>query len=288
MTNTPTTSTERRVAQRDRRRIVNTTRGMLPERRAAQQDRRRNAPAPRPQPAKPPAEHDRLCDEGLKALALYDLEGYELAVTSLREALKVDPSFPRPHAGLAEAYAHWAFRREIDGLEFQSYLDLALEHAESAVELAPQRSSSHLSMAIALRRGRHADPERRKAEAMIALERDPNSARAWYEHWRAFGYFMTDPSLEKALELDPKLFAAHHDRAVVVCEDGRYAEAVQGFRAALAINPRNSLALYNLAMTLMRMDAMDAAKKVLLHAQRLHPGMALIAAGLKTLETEEE
>ncbi len=225
-----------------------------------------------------------LLERAQKALRSYDPQGYAEAVGLFRDCLSGQPNNASALAGLAETYAYWGFRRELEGKDAQSYYDLAYETAERSVQVASGLADAHRAMAVALRRGDKADAERRKAETLIAIELAPEDARAWYEHWKAFGYDPEDPSIFKALDFDPKLFPAHHDLAVVLCEHGRLDEAIDRMRTALEMMPRNGLGLYNLAMFLHRKGIDEGARRIIRHAAAVCPGDPLIASGASLIE----
>lgn len=248
-------------------------------------DAAEKSPAAGSAPARP-KEEPGLLARAQAALRLYDPQGYSEAVALFRDCLAGQPNNASALAGLAETYAYWGFRRELEGKDAQSYYDLAYESAERAVQVAAGLADAHRAMAIALRRGEKADAERRKAETLIAVELAPEDARAWYEHWKAFGYDPEDPAIAKALDFDPKLFAAHHDLAVALCEHGRIDEAIDRMRSALEMMPRNGLGLYNLAMFLHRKGIPEGARRILRHAAVVCPGDPLIAAGNSLIEEE--
>ncbi len=220
---------------------------------------------------------------GCEKLALYDIEGYEEAVAYFLQAIAENPADASAHAGLAEAYAYWGFRRELEGAECASYYALAYDAAKTALQRAPEKSETHRAMSAALRRGKHANPDRRKAEILVALDLDPLDAKNWYEHWRAFGYDLSSSSIWRALELDPGLCSAHIDLGAVFTEEGRLDEAVQHLAKAVQLSPRNSLAYYDLAMVLDRLGRRDQAREVLEQAKKMHPDLVLIDEGLKLL-----
>ncbi len=221
--------------------------------------------------------------EGLNALRLYDLEGYETAVARLRQVLSDAPECAEAHAALGETYAYWGFRQELEGTDAQSLYDLALQHARLALQAGPESSSSHRSMAVALRRGERHDPERRLQEIMSAIDLDPKSAENWYELWRASGYDPDDASIGKALALDSNLVGACVDLGVALYQHGRPAGAVEYFLKALKINPRHTLASYNLAMVLDEQGDHVRAGLVMRRALELRPGDPLLESGRRLL-----
>ena len=225
-----------------------------------------------------------LLEQGRKHLALFDVDGYQDAVACFREALDEDKSCAAAWGSLAEAYAHWGFRQELDGESPEICYEFAYQFAEKALALAFKEGASHRAMAAALHRGARADAERRRAESSAAVELGPTDAENWYEHWRAFGYDLADTSIRRVLSLNPSHFAAYHDVAVALCEKDRLQEAEKWMRMALAIHPRHSLALFNLAMIAERQGRAADAVSGLRAAGALYPASRLIQDQLAALE----
>lgn len=222
--------------------------------------------------------------QGRRHMQLFEPRGFEEAVASLWEAIDVDPSFPLSYSALAETYSYWGFRKEISGGEAQSYYDLALQQAGVALKQAPQRAESHRACAMALRRGRNADPERRLRAARRAVELDPMGAENWYELWRCMDYRPEDGAVRRALELNPALFAALNDLGAAHCERGEYQEAVFRFRQALEVNPSSILARCNLAMVFARQGRGEEARAELRLAAEQDPDDELLRRDRAFLE----
>lgn len=221
--------------------------------------------------------------DGMRAFRLYDIEGYEEAVVHLRHATDLEPSFGPGWAALAEVYSHWGFRSEIAGDDGRSFYALSHQYAKSALGFAPERSDSHRAMAVALRWGAHADPVARRAEILTALDLDPMDASNWHEYWRAAGYPLPESAIDRCLELDPRHCGARIDLGAALFARRRYQEAAREFALALQVNPRNSLAGYNLAMALDRLGHRNKAVDILFRAMKLRPNDALLQDGLKHL-----
>ena len=134
-----------------------------------------------------------------------------------------------------------------------------------------------------MRRGTNSDIERSRSEILVALDLRDDDADTWYQYWRAFGYEVGDPSIQRALDLDPELCGAYNDMAAALCGHDRFDEALSYLQAALKLNPRNSLVQYNLAMVLDRMDRADKGLAVLNRARRMLPNDPLLERGWAAL-----
>ncbi len=75
--------------------------------------------------------------------------------------------------------------------------------------------------------------------------------------------------------------APHIDLGAALAESGRLEESVSEFVRALELNPRNSLALYDLAMVCLRLDRPDRANALLERGLAAHPGDPLLLLGRK-------
>lgn len=215
---------------------------------------------------------------------LFDVPDYEEAVPLLKEAIELSPAYAPAYSELAETYAYWAFRREIAGQEHQSLYLLAHDCAETALKLDPRLPAAHRAMAVSLRRGPKADPQRRAKEVNEALALDPRDAESLCEKWRIDGYDPENPDLRRVLELSPGFIAVHIDLGAVLCELERFPEALSELQKAVELNPSNVQAYYDIAMTLDRMGLRQKALELLSKALRLRPEDPLLEQGRALLE----
>lgn len=221
---------------------------------------------------------------GRKMQRLFDLEGYKEAIPLYMEARELEPESAPVRVALAETYSYWGFRRDIVGQECRTYYELSYEEACNALEMAPERPESHRAMAIALRYGARADPVRRVKEAEEAFRLNPYDAENCYEFWRALGFKIESSLIYKTLALDPSLFAAHNDLGVAHFRAKRLGESKYYFQKALAINPRNVLGRYNMAMVLAGSGRHGDAISLLEETARLHPDDPLPPKGIALLQ----
>lgn len=226
---------------------------------------------------------DALVRDAREKMALFDPEGYEEAVALLREAITDRPDCAAAYAALAEAYSYWGFRREINGEENRSFYDLSLEYAEMALALGAERADAHRAMAVAVRCGPHADPEKRREEVQVALDLGPEDPENWVEAWRAAGYPLGGGAVARILAMRPPHLGALIDLGAVQCERGLLDDAVETLRRAIRIHPRNTLAYYDLAMTFDRQRRRDQALSILRKVGQLRPGDPLVEHALEFL-----
>lgn len=220
---------------------------------------------------------------GRRMMRTFDAPGYEEAVRAFRLALELDPDSVGARALLSETYSHWGFREELNGRDAQDYYDLSLEFAEEAVRLGADRPESRRALSVALRRGARADAERSREESRAALELREDDADSLYQHWRASGYDVASPAIQRALELDPEHCGAYIDLGAAHYANDQFPEALACLQAALKINPRNTLTQYNLAMVLDRVGMAEKALAVLRRARQLCPGNPLLETGWSSL-----
>jgi len=223
---------------------------------------------------------------GKRKTLLFDIEGYVDAVPLFLQALEVSADNPLVYSAMAETYSYWGRRREINGQECLSYYNLAYDYARQALSLDPDLSQAHRAMAVALRGGEMCDGQARRTEARRAMELNPYDGETCWEFWRSHGSGPDDPIVFKAIVLDPLLCGAQNDLGVSLCERGRLDEAVFHLKAALRLNPRNSLFQYNLAMVCLRKGLLLDAERILAAAREMHRDDPLVLSGMELVKAE--
>jgi tetratricopeptide (TPR) repeat protein len=145
-------------------------------------------------------------------------EGNEAAIAAFEKAVAADPNFAAAHAELAQAYVWKLFLFDPDDKELAEKAFVAVEKA-------------------------------------LALDAD--SAVAYLARgrllWTPANHFPHDRSIReyrRALALDPALYEARNQLALVYCHIGALDEALQESRQALNADPNNHLAQFRIAETL--------------------------------------
>jgi Flp pilus assembly protein TadD len=164
------------------------------------------------------------------------------AVEALRKALELTPEDPDTLA-LMGAYLSEAGRAQ----EAVDLLEAHTERSEPALDVLTARG-----MALA-HLGRFAEALQTFAAAQ---ELDPSNAMALVNV--ATVYLMAQDlprargALERALAMNPGLARAHNSLGVIAARSGRPEEAIDHWRRAVEIEPREFDTLFNLGMLLLR------------------------------------
>lgn len=249
------------------------------------------AAAAGPEPPTPAAEAFAKGQEHLGHRTADDLRA---AIQDFQRATAADATFAPAYAGLAEAFAllfdyRGAREAALHGIGLDDHL--AAAHAvlgfvklhgdwdwagaetelRRAVELDPQRATSHLWYAILLEvTGRSAEAVQEARKAVELQPRDaPMRAGLGYRLYWARRYDEAVTELGAALQLDPKLETAQYFIGRTRVQQGRFPEARAAFTRAQELSPKDA----NLKSAGAYLDALSGhrkqAEKVLSDLERL-------------------
>jgi TolB-like protein/Tfp pilus assembly protein PilF len=156
-----------------------------------------------------PAAHDYY----LHGLLLLNAEEDADALTSLREAVRIDPKSPQAHAALAECLGRMA----VSGvMPYREAYAAQKSEAEQAIALDPSQAEAHAEL----------------AEAVMSLDWD----------WQTAGQ-----EFNRALELNPNSAYTHQKYAIYLLYQGRTAEAIAQADAGAELAPTSALSFRNQA-----------------------------------------
>ena len=212
-----------------------------------------------------PAAHEAYL-KGLYHWNFHTGDELQKAIAEYQRAIAIDPSYALAYVGLADAYHVLPFNGDADP---QLVFPKAQEAARKAVELDPQLSRAHSTLAIGLSRydwdraaaerefklaialspndswapalyaellsleGRH---DEAIAQAARARELDPISGPVCLQYGRAFlyarQYDRATRAFEQSLEVNPKFWPLHLFLGETYQQQGRYAEALAELRQA--------------------------------------------------------
>jgi serine/threonine protein kinase/tetratricopeptide (TPR) repeat protein len=207
--------------------------------------------------------------EGTGYLQNYDEpENIDSAISVLRQALTLDPSYALAYAGLGRAYlkkyentkdTQWVNEsREACGkaLKLDSKLaaahtclgslyaatgsyEQAAEELERAVQAEPTNDAAYRSLAQAYERlGKPAEAEKTYQRA-IRLRPDYWAGYSWLGHFyfTQGRYADAERMYEKVIALAPHSFMGHDNLGGIELSAGDYADAIQAFERSIAIRP---------------------------------------------------
>jgi TolB-like protein/DNA-binding winged helix-turn-helix (wHTH) protein/Flp pilus assembly protein TadD len=176
--------------------------------------------------------------------------GYLDAIDHFLRAIQIDPQYPEPYAGLADAYA---LLGSLGGASIprRDAMNNARSIARKALELDPAMAEAHTSLAFVLM---HYDWDFAAAEKeyLRAIDLNPNYATA--HQWYAVNLAVTDrmdaalAELRHAQELDPLSLIISADIGELLGCARRYEDAATQLQATLKMDPNFLLAHYDLVV----------------------------------------
>lgn len=203
------------------------------------------------------------------------------ALAAFDEAIRLDPKYARAHVGRSEILV----RLGSNGyLPFDTAFEQARRAAQQAMALAPDLAESYVALSITLgfvERDQKASLE--AAERALALNPGSLDVQGNYSQL-ASSIGRRDEAIASGLaaaELDPLSPEAHIGLASTYYFAGRFAEAEQAARRAIALAPDHTSSHYTLGMVLLSQrqdaDALAEFEKESVRWQRM-TGRALVFA----------
>ena len=217
------------------------------------------------------------------------------AAEHFNQAIRIDPNFALPYAGLAVLYSHggaalaggpletrakareWAKKAlELDGTSAEAYTALAsVDQADwdwrgadhnfmRAIELNPNYTTARSWYAQFLSGLRRFEEAQRQTQ--FVLELDPLSpdlvTHAVVPYWQAGRIDEAMAQWRKVIELEPNYRWAHHFLGRGYLAKGMYAEAIEEFQKSIALGERSPIDLGLLVNAYARAGQREAARKV--------------------------
>jgi serine/threonine protein kinase/Flp pilus assembly protein TadD len=207
-------------------------------------------------------------------------ENIEPAVTLFEQALRVDPTYARAHAGLGEAF--WR-RYEMTG--DSRWVESAFEECRSAVEIDEFDVAGHVCL------GHLYNGTGRTEEAISELELakslDPandQALRGLADAYLTDGEFqLAEETYKEAIALRPHYWAGYNWLGIFYIRQGRYAEAIQSFEEVVRLAPDSYRGYSNLGAAYYYAERRVEARRAFERALEINPEDDLAAANLGTL-----
>jgi len=218
-------------------------------------------------------------------------EDLNRALDYFMQAVVNDPNYSQAYSGLADSYS---LLREYSLMPSSEAYPRALAAAKRAVELDPQSSEAHASLAFVLFFGMW-DIASGEQEFERAVELNPNNATA--HHWHANGLLALHRLAEALREidlaqtLDPTSSAILADKGNILCVAGQSEEALGLLKQMEARDPSfRSLHLYLRYVYFRERDYPDFISELRKDALVMHNDseLAVAAAAEKGLSAQGE
>jgi len=205
----------------------------------------------------------------------------EQGIAYFNDALNRDPKFAPAYVGLATGYFELGSNFISDRPDVER--EKVMSAARKALELDPTLSDAHVFLADSLQKQWHWTEA--EAEYKTALEMDPNHA---YAHVGFASWLLCHGRTEEALEwarrgreLDP-VAVGSTDIATMLTAARHYDEAIHELRVALAAQPDDPEALWDLGIALIDKnqpaDAIPVLEKALSGSTRSPGVMGMLAS----------
>lgn len=187
---------------------------------------------------------------------------FEKSVTYFQNAVDQDPTFAPAYVGLTNAYNQLG--SNFVGDPPDPAIEKEMSAAQKALELDPNLADAHIALAdVQMARWQWAGAE---VEYKRALELSPNNANAHAGlAWWLLFHGRADEAMaleRRARELDPLSIDGVH-LGWMLFEGRRYDEALRELRSALAVQPNDAVALWDLGIVFMDQNQPEGAIPVL-------------------------
>ena len=192
-----------------------------------------------------------------KAIVLFNLQGasnsalhrYDLAITSYKQAIDVNPNYADAHYNMGNVLGR------------KNELDAAIECYKQALKINPEYAEAYYNMGLLLQ-------DRWNIGAAIecykqALKINPEYAEAHYN----MGHLLQDRGnigaaiecYKQALKINPEYAEAHYNMGVALKEKGETVAAIESYEKALQIKPNFAEAYTNMGFALQATGNIEAA-----------------------------
>jgi TolB-like protein/Flp pilus assembly protein TadD len=207
-------------------------------------------------------------------------EGLNQGIAYFERAIRQDPVFALPYAGLSDSYALFAFFGIRPSREVMPKAEKA---ARKALEMDNTLAEAHASLAGILK-SFHWNWEEAMREYKLALELNPNYATAhrWYADFLAALGKSQEAAreMERARELDPLSLVINMEMAWNLYMARDYIRAVEQARKTLEVEPQFSPAYHVLGLAYEQMGKYPEAIAAFQRAQQGSEGNPINLAGL--------
>ncbi len=228
-------------------------------------------------------------------LLYFDIENYDEALASLKESIRLNPSFGEAYEALGKVYSKTG--RHTDAAEsykklmrltpgdYIGYYNLgtsyykaeekekAVEAFKRAIELKPDSYKGYYNMAVAL------DELNRQEEAIEAFKKVIALKPDFVDAYNNLGIILsTRDRCHEALDVyaeglkrNPEEYSLYYNMGITLYDMGKFAEAAAAYKSALELKPNEHEINYHLGVTLMELKKYNEAVNAFKGALKAKP-----------------
>jgi tetratricopeptide (TPR) repeat protein len=210
--------------------------------------------------------------------AYYGQGELDLAIESLKMAIRLEPSYVKAYSNLGVAYTK------------QGKLDLAITRFEQAIGIDPNDAIVHYNLGVAYMKQKQfakASPTFKKA-----IRLDLSYVDAYYNLGLAYTQqnqlTLAVGALKMAIRLDPRYVDAHYNLGLAYALQKDLEAAIKSLKTAIELDPNYVDAHYKLGIIYATQEQLDLAIKSLKTAIGLEPNNIKAHYGLGLVYTKQE
>jgi tetratricopeptide (TPR) repeat protein len=186
---------------------------------------------------------------GITSFLKYNESGYKDAIKYFKQAIKLDQNYAQAYARLAITYEYHGTHLGQTGTNHDKVYDNICPNAKKAVELSPELSIAHRTMAICLNISKKQN-KKIMNEINTAIKLDPNAGENYFT--RANLNIIQDivnalKDYETASKLSPMNYVIYYNWGTILIIQKKYKEAIKKLKKAIEINPNHAIVYYNMA-----------------------------------------
>jgi serine/threonine-protein kinase len=214
--------------------------------------------------------------------------GLQKAMECFRGAIELDPLYPQPYVGLADAFNSLA---SYDYMAPRDAYPRAFDGARRALALDPDLAEAHTSLAWATAQCNR-DWEGALSEFRVAERLNPEYGvtQAWHALVLAQMGRLEEAAarMQRGIELEPLDMPTNAGLGWVYCYQRRFEESVAQLQTAMTIDPGYQAARAFLGMTLVCMERYDEATQQLNLARGIPGAAGLLGLACARMGRPEE
>jgi tetratricopeptide (TPR) repeat protein len=210
------------------------------------------------------------------ALKLFDEKKYRESLKLIADQLDVkkdaDPASPNYKLRYLAAHIHW----KLGNYEY------SLMHFKKCMQIKPESEDPYIDASLMLISAKKYTDAEYMVNRGLEIKKSPMLYFVYGKiAMRNENYWKAKEMLEKAIALEPELYAAYNSLGITLMKLNRPSEANTAFSAALSVNPNSAEIMNNLGFSFMALGKYDISVKYFEKATLIDPENETIKANLQ-------